>query len=67
MWEDLDEINRKHEEYIETHVFRHMRKQCKQELLERIKNKDFTYDTFQTFEDYIYLTVNGVIEAFRFG
>lgn len=64
LWEV--EENMRRQQYIETHIFRQMRKQCQSELLERIKNKEFNYETFQVIEDYIYLTINSIIELIRY-
>ena len=64
LWEE--EENMRRQEFIETHIFRQMRKQCQVELFEHIKNKKFDYEMFEIIEDYIYLTINSIIESFRY-
>ena len=58
-----EEYNRKKEEYIATHICRQMRKQCKDEFIRLIKNREFKYSTFQVFDDLIFLTIEAVKET----
>ena len=58
-----EEYNKLKEEYIQTHICRQMRKQCKMEFFQLIKDKKFDYSTFQVFTDLVFLTIEAIKET----
>lgn len=62
MRNDLEELNRKHEEYIRTHLFRQMRKQCQEELKQKLLSHTFDCELVSMLSDYVYLSINSIFE-----